>query len=378
MGRRSPSWSRSAAAGVLGAALLLLLAVLTAGFWQAPPAAAALQPPDVAASSAVIVDRVTGRILWSKDPHRRLQPASCTKIMTLLVVLDHVSADHLDDYLVAPDAVAGKTGIGLSPGDQITYRQAIIGLMVRSATDCGIALAWAVAGDEPSFVRLMNLRAAAMGLDDTHFRNATGAPDDPRHLTSAADLAVLGRAALRHPVARTMVNHYEVDVTWPPDHTYHAVSGNTLLKDYPWADGVKSGYTHTARYGIVASGTPGLRPLVSVTMHEPTRTRNIADSLALLRFGSSLFHRRGIVHRGDVVARRTLKDGTVLVAVAGDDLVRVVVRRAARVTRRLSFTQSLTTAPPAGTEIGSVTFRADGVSLGSVRLFSRRIPAEMP
>ena len=79
-----------------------------------------------------------------------------------------------------------------------------------------------------------------------------------------------------------------------------------------------------------------------------------------------------------MVARRTLKDGTVLVAVAGDDLVRVVVRRAARVTRRLSFTQSFSTAPPAGTEIGSVTFRADGVSLGSVRLFARRVPAETP
>ena len=95
-----------------------------------------------------------------------------------------------------------------------------------------------------------------------------------------------------------------------------------------WADGVKSGYTPTAKYCIVASGTPGLRPLISVTTHEPSRARNIGDSLALLRYGSTLFHRRAIVHRGDVVARRRLADGTVLVAVAGDDLVRVVVRRA--------------------------------------------------
>ena len=132
-----------------------------------------------------------------------------------------------------------------------------------------------------------------MGLDDTHFRNATGAPDDPRHVTSAVDLAALGRAALRHPVARTMVGHAEADVTWPPDHTYHAVSGNWIVRDYAWADGVKSGYTGAAKYCIVASGTPGLRALVSVTMHEPTRIRNIADSLALLRYGSALFHRAG-------------------------------------------------------------------------------------
>ena len=362
------------------ATTLLLLAVLATLLWTgtAPAVAATPQPPQVAAWSGVVMDRATGRILWSKAPHRRLQPASCTKVMTLLVVLEHVSTDHLDDYLVVPAAVEGTSGIGLSPGDQITYRQAILGLMVRSATDCGIALAWAVAGDETAFVRLMNRKAAAMGLDDTHFRNSTGAPDDPRHVTSAVDLAIARRAALRDPVARTMVNHAEADVTWPPDHTYHAVSGNWIVRDYAWADGVKSGYTHTARYCIVASGTPGLRPLISVTMHEPTRTRNIADSLALLRFGSALFHRRAVVHLGDVVARRTLGDGTVLVAVAGDSLVRVVMRRAARVTRRLSFAQSFATAPPAGTEIGSATFRADGVSLGSVRLFARRVPSGTP
>jgi serine-type D-Ala-D-Ala carboxypeptidase (penicillin-binding protein 5/6) len=365
------------AAGV-AAALLLLLAVLGVAGLRAPPSAAAATPPEVAAWSGVVMDRVTGRILWSKDAHRRLQPASCTKIMTLLVVLEQVGADHLDDYLVVPAAVAGKSGIGLSPGDQITYRQAILGLTVRSATDCGIALAWAAAGDESSFVRLMNRKAADMGLDDTRFRNATGAPDDPRHVSSAFDLAVLGRAALSDPVARTMVNHAEADVSWPPDHTYHAVSGNWIVRDYAWADGVKSGYTGTAKYCIVASGTPGLRPLISVTMHEPSRTRNIADSLALLRFGSALYHRRAIVHRGDVVARRTLADGTVLVAVAGDDLVRVVVRRAARVTHRLSLTGTFPTAPPAGAEIGSVKFRADGVSLGAVRLFARRVPADAP
>jgi serine-type D-Ala-D-Ala carboxypeptidase (penicillin-binding protein 5/6) len=358
-------------------AALLALAVLALALWPAA-AAAATQPPRVAAWSGIVVDRVTGRILWSKDAHRRLQPASCTKIMTLLVVLDQVGADHLDDYLVVPAAVAGKTGVGLLPGDQITYRQAILGLLVRSATDCGVALAWAAAGDEASFVKLMNRKAAGMGLHDTRFRNATGAPDDPRHVTSAADLATLGLAALRDPVARTMVNHAEADVTWPPDHTYHAVSGNWIVRDYIWADGVKSGYTGAAKYCLVASGTPGLRPLISVTMHEPRRTRNIADSLALLRFGSSLFHRRAIVHRGDVVARRALADGTVLVAVAGDDLVGVVMRRAARAIRRLSLAQSFATAPPAGTEVGSATYLADGVSLGSVRVFAKRVPAETP
>lgn len=373
------AWLRRAGRSA-AVASLVLLAVLAATLWSggAPAFAATSPSPLVAASSGVVVDRVTGKILWSKDPHRQLQPASCTKIMTLLVVLDHVGADHLDDFLTAPPAVAGTTGIGLSPGDQITYRQAILGLMVRSATDCGIALAWAVTAGEASFVELMNRRAAAMGLDDTHFRNSTGAPDDPRHVTSAADLAVLGRAALSDPLARTMVNHAEADVTWPPDHTYHAVSGNWIVRDYAWADGVKSGYTPTARYCIVASGTPGLRPLISVTMHEPTRTRNIADSVALLRFGSTLFHRRAIVHVGDVVARRTLGDGTVLVAVAGEDLVRVVVRRAAHVTRKLSFSRSFSSAPPAGTEIGSATFRADGVALGSVRLLARRVPPRMP
>ena len=283
----------------------------------AAPRAAAAPAPTVAAKAGILIDRVTGRVLWSKRPDRRLPMASTTKIMTLLIVLEH-RRDVLDDPFVVADAVAGSTGVGLQPGDTITYRQAITGMIVRSATDCALALAADVAGNEDRFVVLMNQHARAWRLTRTRYTNASGAPDDPRHVTTARDLAMLGRRAMRDEVVRGFVTIKEAVVTWDGG-SYHCSSKNWILR-YPWGEGIKPGYTPLAKYCLAAAGQPGLRPLISTTLHEPTRARNMRDNADLLLYGSSLYGRRDVVLRGDVVARRTLPDGSALTCVAGTSL----------------------------------------------------------
>jgi D-alanyl-D-alanine carboxypeptidase (penicillin-binding protein 5/6) len=323
----------------------------------------------------MLIDRVTGRVLWSKRPDLRLPMASTTKIMTLLIVLEH-RRDVLDDEFEVPDAVAGSTGVGLQPGDTITYRQAITGMIVRSATDCALALAADVAGSEDRFVVLMNQHARAWRLSRTRYTNASGAPADPRHVTTARDLAALGRRAMRDEVFRGFVAIKDAVVTWEGG-SYHCTSKNWILR-YPWGEGIKPGYTPLARYCLAAAGQPGLRPLISTTLYEPTRARNMRDNADLLLYGSSLYRRRDVVLSGDVVARKTLPDGSALTCVAGASLTDVVVRKRATVVRTVALTPGLAVQPPAGAFVGTATYRADGETLGVVDLYATSPPAAPP
>lgn len=327
--------------------------------------------PTVAAWSGILIDRVTGHVLWSKRPDLRLPMASTTKIMTLLIVLEH-RRGVLDDQFVVSDAVAGSTGIGLQPGDRITYRAAITGMIVRSATDCSLALAADVAGTEDRFVVLMNQRAKAWGLQRTHYTNASGALEDPTHVTTARDLARLGRRAMLDADVRAFVTIKDELVTWESG-SFQCHSRNWIL-DYPWGEGIKAGYTPGARYCLAAAGQPGLRPLISTTLHEPTRPRNVRDNVDLLLYGSSLYRRRDLVESGDVVARRTMPDGSVVTCVAGASLTGVVVRKRADVARSVSLVPGLSTAPAPGTYAGTATFRADGETLGTVDLYASALP----
>ena len=184
----------------IGLAICLLLG-LTPGAW-----AAGLE---VAAPSAILMDAATGTILWEKDAHTRLAPASVTKIMTLLLVLEALDSGKIgwDDTVTASDAAAAKGGsqVYLEPGEQLPLRDMLKAVVVSSANDCATALAEHVAGSEAAFVELMNQRAAELGMQETHFVNCTGLDDEPdaaEHLTSAYDIAVMSRQLLQHEEIR--------------------------------------------------------------------------------------------------------------------------------------------------------------------------------
>ncbi len=266
----------AAAAAVAAAALFMLLG--------APARVAAA--PQVHARSGILVSRTSGEALWSQDPDRRLAPASCTKVMTALLVLEHYR--DLDRLVRAPASVTGQqaVAIGLNPGDRITVRQALRGLLVKSANDAAVTLAAAVDGSERAFVRHMNRRAAQLGLTNTHYINSRG-KDVTGHYASARDLATLARHAwLKFPVFRQIVATKRATITWPPSHRVTVTSHNRLL-DYPWGDGVKTGSTTRAGRVLVGSGTPSGVPLIVVTMHEPTRDREERDAVALLKWGAA-------------------------------------------------------------------------------------------
>ena len=269
--------ARWLAACAAAAALVLPLA--------APGQASAAAAPAVQARSGILISRKTGDVLWSKSPGLRLPPASCTKIMTALLTLEHFS--DLNRFVRAPASVASQqeVAIGLHPGDRITVRQALRGTLIKSANDATVTLAVGVAGSERAFVKLMNRRAGQLGLTRTHFMNSRG-KDQKGHYMCARDLAKLARYTWKkYAFFRDTVATKTAVVTWPPSHRVTVTSHNRLL-DYKWGDGIKTGATTKAGKVLVGSGTPSGVPLI-VTMHEPTRDQEEADAVALLQWGAA-------------------------------------------------------------------------------------------
>ena len=374
-GPRSRLWRRLRVAclAALPAAALLAAA-------SAQPAAASAStlaaPPAMHAASSIIIDRVTGRVLYGRDIHHQRPMASTTKIMTALLVVQR--APDLTRRITAPLAVAYCSGIGLEPGERITIRQALLGLMVRSANDCGVTLATAMAGSEPAFVAWMNAKARSLALRDTHYTNASGGFRDPGHHSSVFDLAMLGRCAMRNARFRDIVRIQRAVIHWGAGREL-AAHGNNLLLFNDWADGIKCGYTPVAGYCLVGSGQPGLRPFITATLKAPNRDQDARDHAALFEWASTLYEEKTVVTVGDEMALVPLAGGGEVHVAAKTTLTRVV-RSAATVRFVLTLPGEFATLPADGTVVGTAEYRADGVKLGTVKLvvFTPAPPPEEP
>ena len=345
--------------------LAATLAVLATA--AAPAAAAAAEPPAAPrpqARSAIVIDRVTGRILYGHRVHVERPMASTTKIMTALLVVQR--APDLSRSIRVPAAVASLSGVGLRPGQRITIRNALLGLMVKSAQDCGVTLATALAGSERSFVGWMNAKARKLGMRHTTYRNVNGSFRDPRHRSTVYDLSLLARHAMKNARFRDLARRQRATVFWSARHRLSVRSNNLLLR-WGWADGVKCGFTRAAGSCLVGSGQPGLRPLITATLGAPTRDHDARDHVALFEWASALYEARRVVTAGDLVGEVPLAGGGG-VQVAARTTLTAVARSAAPIGRTITLPHSFATRPAAGKVVGSVAYRADGVRLGVVKL----------
>ena len=245
----------------------------------APSIASTAPPPDVGAWGAVVLDEASATVLYQKDPHAHLSPASLTKIMTALVALERTDVHTMVDVTVDSRTMRGSTVMGLVPGERLSMQDLLYGLMLPSGNDAALAIAQAVGGSTEGFVALMNQRAAELGLEDTHFANPHGL-DAPGHYTSAYDLALLTRAAMQRQDFRDIVNTRYVTVQGAL-RTYDLGTLNPLYGQLPGVDGVKTGYTRTAQQTFVGSVVRDGHRVYVVLLRSSNRT---GDSLALLRW----------------------------------------------------------------------------------------------
>jgi D-alanyl-D-alanine carboxypeptidase (penicillin-binding protein 5/6) len=241
------------------------------------------RPPAIKARSAILVDVDSGRTLFQLDPHGRHAPASLTKVVTALVALDHL---RLDDLVSVPVSINqlpwDSTRMGLRAGERLTVRELLYGLFLNSGNDAAITLSEA-AMPRAAFIALMNARAAALGMADTHFVNPIGL-DDPGHYTSAADLAIASTELVRRfPEVAAMAAVLNLTLAATTTHHAYALYNlNELLRKYPGATGLKTGWTGRAGGCLIATATRDGRHLMVVVLASP---RIFDEAAALLDYG---------------------------------------------------------------------------------------------
>jgi len=252
-----------------------------------------LAAPEVAAPSCILMDATTGTVLYEKEADRPLAPASVTKVMTLLLVMEAIDRGQLqwDDMITASANAAGKGGsqVYLEENERMTVRDMVKCVAVASANDCAAALAEAVAGSETEFVERMNRRAAELQMTNTHFANCTGLDDEAGadvHYTSARDIAIMSRELLRHPEIRQFTTIWMDTIR---DGTFGLTNTNKLVRFYPDTTGLKTGFTQSAGYCMSASASRVGMELIAAVMHCGSSTDRFASAKALLEYGFAGF-----------------------------------------------------------------------------------------
>jgi serine-type D-Ala-D-Ala carboxypeptidase (penicillin-binding protein 5/6) len=343
----------------------LLLVGLTALALATPAAATA--PPHVTARAYFVQNASTGEVLAAQNARARVPMASITKLMTVLVALDHARPEDVVTVASSADA-AGESTVNLTAGEQLTVRDLIKAALIQSANDAAVALASYVGhGDVDTFVRMMNAKAHALGLTETRFVNADGL-DAPGHVSSARDVTRLAEVAMHRPEIREVVRE-RTDTIAGGRRLY---TWNDLLGSFPGLVGVKTGHTAAAGWCEVgAARGPGLT-IYAAVLGSPTRSERNADLESLLKFGLTAYRVVPVIDAKTVYARAQTGYGR------GDlDLVPArTLARAVRVDRplveRIVAAGAVELPVRRGTPLGFVRVYSGGRLLGQRPLVAAR------
>jgi serine-type D-Ala-D-Ala carboxypeptidase (penicillin-binding protein 5/6) len=349
----------------LGRRTLVLAALI--GAVTTAPAFAAEGPPAVpGARAAIVVDARDGTVMFAKHPDAERAIASTTKLMTALLSLEQAKPS---DIFTAPDytAMPAESRINLREGEQMTVHDLLEALLLESANDAAETLAEGVSGSREAFVEEMNARAEELGLEHTSYANPVGL-DEGGNYSSARDLASLARVLLQRPRFARIVDMPEAQLE-SGARPRVVDNRNDLISEYPWVSGVKTGYTANAGNVLVGSADgPGGARVISVVLGEPTEAARNSETLALLRWGLTQFHRVRVLDPRKMVAQADIE--------YRDDSARLVPRRSAvlvirdgqRVRRRTNAPDEVKGPLAAGARVGTVTVLLDGRPVRRVAL----------
>ena len=343
----------------VAASACALAALATTG-----PAAAA--PPPLRAPAAILVEPATRDVIVSRNADQRRPIASATKLMTALVAIEQAS---LDDVMTAVDydGAPAESVIDLRRGERMTVRDLLAGLLLGSANDAAATLAVRVAGSRSAFVRMMNRRARSLGLRNTRFANPIGL-DQPGNYSSASDLVKLSLILRERPFFRRLVDRPRT-VLQSGSRRRVVVNRNTLVRSFPFVNGVKTGHTAGAGYVLVGSATRAGVTVLSAVLGDPTESARNTDTLALLRHGLDRYRVKTPVRARAVLARSGLTHRDDDVDLVAARAVRRTARRGERLSVRVEGAPDEIDGPlPQGARVGTVVVRQRGRIVARVPL----------
>lgn len=359
---------------MLLAVILCLCSVITVGATTVEPAVIDTQETAVSAAlgdlpckSAILMDATTGQVLFEQNPDEALPPASVTKVMTLLLVMEAIDNGKLSlGDMVSVSAHAASMGgsqVYLKEGETMSVEEMLKCVIIASANDCAVALAEHVAGSEEAFVASMNARASELGMKNTHFENTNGLDDTAtNHVTSARDIAIMSRALISH---KKILEYSGIWMDTIREGTFGLTNTNRLVRFYRGCTGLKTGSTARAKFCISATAEREGVSLICVIMAADTRDERNNTAAKLLDYGFATY------------STYRAKEGTLTLPVQGGvksacalafDAFAATVEKGAsgNVSATLELPESLTAPVRAGEKIGRVVYVLEGKEIGSV------------
>lgn len=329
-------------------------------------------PLKLTCGGAILIEQNSGNILYNHNMHEKLRPASVTKVMSLLLIMEALDSGRIsltDKVPCTEDAAKmGGSQIWLDTREELTVDEMLKAISVVSANDCVVAMANFLEGSQEAFVIKMNEKAKELGMNDTTFMNCHGIDEDG-HFTSPYDIAIMSRELLvKHP---SITNYTTIYMDSLRDGKSQLVNTNKLIKNFEGCTGLKTGSTSIALYNLSASATRNGLSLIAVVMKAETGPVRFSEASKLLSYGFSNYQYKELAKRGDVACKCTVNKGiepTVDAVFENDYGLTLPKSNSANIDQQVEINNNISAPIVKGQKLGEVTFSSDGKILGKVNL----------
>ncbi|WP_179295516.1 D-alanyl-D-alanine carboxypeptidase family protein [Bacillus sp. FJAT-45350] len=327
------------------------------------------------ASSAILMERDTGTILFEKNSDEPLPPASMTKIMTMLLIMEAIDNEQLkwDDKVRTSERAASMGGsqVFLEPGEEMTVSDMLKAIAVASGNDASVAMAEHIAGSEEEFVRMMNEKAEELGATNTNFLNSNGLPAE-NHYTTAKDLALISKELLKYEEITKFTGIYEDYLRQGTEDEFWLVNTNKLVRFYPGVDGLKTGFTSEAKYCLTATAAKNDMRVISVIMGAPTPKKRNSQITEMLDYAFSQYMTHSLYERHQEIAEVKVSKGEKkIVAAVTSEPVSILTKKGQKIddaTKKVELKEDLKAPIKKGEPIGSLVIEKEGKVLSETTL----------
>ena len=325
--------------------------------------------------SAILIEQTTGTVLYSHNIHEQLRPASVTKVMSILLIMEALDEGKfsLTDLVPCSENASSMGGsqIWLDPRETLSVEDMLKAICVNSANDCVVAMAEFIAGSEEAFVQMMNDKAKELGMNDTTFKNCHGLDEDG-HVTSSYDISLMSRELLNNHPDITKYTTIWMDTL--RDGESQLSNTNKLIKTYKGATGLKTGSTSLALYNLSASATRDNLSLIAVIMKAPSTKVRFSEAQKLLDYGFNTFSFKEFGKKDDVIQNVSVNKGVVsnVDAILSDNAGTLLEKgKDKNVEQTLNLEQNISAPISKGQKLGEVSFSLDGNILSTVDIVAK-------